>query len=150
MNSPQKLMLVEQDIQTARTLRDALKTGFSEVQVAFDGATAARELAARQADFIVVDKDTVPRIDYADLFRELRPAGSTPLLVLSSSRDVLERVRALDAGADDFLEKPIDTRDDFQNPRHLAPHADAAAHRCEAVAPEICGISAAYHQPFQL
>lgn len=111
MNSPQKLMLVEQDIQTARTLRDALKTDFSEVQVAFDGATAARELAARQADFIVVDKDTVPRIDYADLFRELRPAGSTPLLVLSSSRDVLERVRALDAGADDFLEKPVDTRE---------------------------------------
>ena len=59
----------------------------------------------------MVDKDTVPRIDYVDLFRELRPAGSTPLLVLSGSRDVLERVRALDAGADDFLEKPVDTRE---------------------------------------
>lgn len=111
MNSPQKLMLVEQDIQTARTLRDALKTGFSEVQVAFDGATAARELAIRPADFIILDKDTVPRIDYADVFRELRPKGSTPILVLSGSRDVPEKIRALDAGADDFLEKPPDTRE---------------------------------------
>lgn len=111
MNNPQKIMLVEHDIQTARTLRDALKTRFSEVHVAFDGVTAARELAARQADFIVLDKDTLPRIDYVDLFRELRPKGNTPVLILSGSRDVPEKIRALDAGADDFLEKPVDTRE---------------------------------------
>lgn len=111
MNNPQRILLVEHDVQTARTLRDALKKRFPEVQVAFDGATAARELIIQPVDFIVLDKDTVPRIDYVDLLRELRPKGCTPVLILSGSRDAEEKICALNAGADDFLEKPPDTRE---------------------------------------
>lgn len=111
MNTPQKIMLVENDIHIARTLRDSLKTKFSEVQVIFDGASAAKELSLHPADFILLDKNTLPRIEYADLFREIRKRSAAPVLVFSGSKDISEKIRALDAGADDFMERPPESRE---------------------------------------
>lgn len=56
---------------------------------------------------MVVDVD-VPRLDGYELLRRIRELGDTPVIMLAASPESAEIVRALRAGADDFLVKPID------------------------------------------
>lgn len=108
MNVPQKIMLVENDVQTARTLRDALKTVFPQIQVMFDGAAASKSLLSEEFDVMLLDRNALSGTDCAQLCREIRKASAVPVLVFSGRTDALEKARILDAGADDYMEKPLD------------------------------------------
>lgn len=80
------------------------------VEAAFDGITGLEKAQSSPPDLILLDLN-LPRMDGFEVARRLKQADPTkmvPIVVISSFSEVENRVRALEAGADDFLSKPID------------------------------------------
>src|SRR3954449_1585945 len=80
--------------------------GYEVIQAA-DGAEALGSVAGSAPDAIVLDL-MMPRVDGLEVCRQLRSEGDRlPILVLTARDSVTDRVRGLDAGADDYLVKPF-------------------------------------------
>jgi len=90
----------------SRVLRDA---GF-DVDAASTAAEALDRAALRVPDAVIVEL-TLPDGDGVDVCRRLRDWSAMPLIVVSATDDEDEKVRALDAGADDFVVKPFAPRE---------------------------------------
>lgn len=103
-----RLLLVEDD----PVLGDGLKTGLSQagftVDWAQDGAAADAALDCEQFALAILDLG-LPRLEGLEVLRRLRRRGQTlPVLILTARDSTGEKVAGLDAGADDYLIKPID------------------------------------------
>lgn len=78
-----------------------------EVVTAYDGDTALRRCADEHPDLVILDRQ-MPRLTGDQVVERLRALGSsTPVLMLTGERGSDERAKLLDAGADDYLEKPF-------------------------------------------
>jgi two-component system response regulator MprA len=101
-------ILVVDDEPAVRDAVDrALRLDGHEVALAPDGRAALDAVAAAAPDALVLDL-LLPRLDGLEVCRRLRAAGDrTPVLVLTARDAVADRVRGLDAGADDYLVKPF-------------------------------------------
>ncbi|MDB5448385.1 MAG: DNA-binding response regulator [Phenylobacterium sp.] len=102
-----KLLLVEDDEETAAYLR----RGLSEAGHTVDRAAAGRDgllLAAGETyDVIVLDR-MLPQLDGLAILRTIRAAGvKTPVLLLTALGGIDDRVEGLEAGGDDYLVKPF-------------------------------------------
>ena len=106
-NSPAPVaLLVEDEPHIRRFVRSALEGEGCQV---WETSTLARgliEAASRQPDLVILDLG-LPDGDGVDLVRELRGWTGIPVLILSDRSDEANKVRALDAGADDYLTKPF-------------------------------------------
>lgn len=103
-----RLLLVEDD----PLLGDGLKTGLSQGGFAADwvrnGADALAALETAEYDAVVLDLG-LPGVPGLEVLARTRRGGArTPVLVLTARDTVADRVRGLDAGADDYLVKPFD------------------------------------------
>lgn len=103
-----QLLLVEDD----PTLGDGLYTGLAQAGFAVewvrDGTLAEQRLAAQHFALVVLDLG-LPGLPGDELLRRLRALGNAvPVLILTARDATAEKIRALDAGADDYLVKPID------------------------------------------
>ncbi|MER5933636.1 response regulator [Streptomyces sp. NPDC002054] len=101
-----KVLVVEDDVQLVRALRINLEARKFEVETASDGKNALELAAARKPDVIVLDLG-LPDIDGIDVIKEVRKTSGVPILVLSARHMSEEKIRALDAGADDYMTKPF-------------------------------------------
>lgn len=100
-------ILVVDDDRKIVTLIDAyLKREGWTVEAAHDGLEAVRLLRSRDYDAVVLDV-MLPRIDGVGVAQEVHRTSSVPVLMLSALGSVPDRVRGLDAGADDYLPKPF-------------------------------------------
>jgi two-component system, OmpR family, response regulator MprA len=101
------LLVAEDDRQVREALERILRfEGYSVVSVA-DGAAALEAIDAVHPDAIVLDV-TMPFVDGLSVCRRLRARNDrTPVLMLTARSDVRDRVSGLDAGADDYLQKPF-------------------------------------------
>ena len=101
-----RILVVDDDERIAASVRRALTYEGYDVDVAHDGEDALR--AARQIgpDLVVLDV-MLPGIDGVEVCRKLREAGDVLVLMLTARDAVPDRVRGLDAGADDYLVKPF-------------------------------------------
>lgn len=77
------------------------------VTIAGDGAAALRCFTAEGADLVVLDV-AMPPPDGFEVCRRIRAASPVPILMLTVRGDTLDKVRALDLGADDYLTKPFE------------------------------------------
>jgi two-component system KDP operon response regulator KdpE len=102
-----RVLVVDDDPQLARALRITLRAAGHEVVVAPDGRAALREAASAHPDVVVLDLG-LPDLDGTEVLAGLRPWFAGPVLVLSARADSTDKVRALDAGADDYVTKPFD------------------------------------------
>ncbi len=103
-----RLMLVEDDRETADMLVELFTAEDYLVDVAHDGHRGLHLGLSRQHQVMVIDR-MLPGIDGLSLVRRLRRAGvATRVLVLSALGQLDERVEGLDAGADDYLVKPFE------------------------------------------
>jgi two-component system OmpR family response regulator len=102
-----RVLVVEDEPDLAATLRKTLaESGFS-VDVAADGGEALWQTEATDYDSIVLDL-MIPVVDGWEVVRRLRARGNrSPVLVLTARDATTDKVRALDAGADDYLTKPF-------------------------------------------
>ncbi|QNP48504.1 response regulator [Diaphorobacter aerolatus] len=103
-----QLLLVEDDTTMRTTLQRSLARRGFQVTAVSDGLVALAEMSARAHDAVVLDL-TLPGLDGLDVLRQARTRGlRTPVLVLTARGTVGDRVRGLNAGADDYLPKPFD------------------------------------------
>lgn len=103
-----RLLLVDDDPGITGGLAPVLERDGFDVVVAEDGPEALLAVAAGGVDVIVLDV-MMPTLDGRETLRRLRRAGHTvPVVLLTSVGEAAERARALDEGADDYLNKPFD------------------------------------------
>jgi two-component system, OmpR family, response regulator len=102
-----RVLVVEDDLPMAAAIRRALRA----VNVIADVATTSHESCAMLADTpydVVVLDAMLPDADGFTTCRELRRAGDwTPIIMVTARAAVDDRIRGLDAGADDYLTKPF-------------------------------------------
>jgi two-component system OmpR family response regulator len=106
-----RVLVIEDDAETAEQLVDCLETSGYEVDLASDGEAGLRRALA--GDYVVMTVDRMlPRIDGIEVIRRLREEGIvTPALILSALGEIDDRVRGLRAGGDDYLVKPFAFRE---------------------------------------
>jgi DNA-binding response OmpR family regulator len=102
-----KLLLVEDNRQLADQLADALTDQNYVVDVARDGEEGWDLMTYGQYDLVMLDV-TLPKLDGVSLCRKIRAKGyQTPVLMLTARSSSSDKVTGLDAGADDYLAKPV-------------------------------------------
>src|SRR5229473_5486755 len=100
------ILVVEDDARLAATLERVLVAEGHEVARAGDGMQALRRAKERPPDLVILDV-LLPGLDGIGVCRRLRSTGQFPILMLTALDGTEDRVRGLDAGADDYLVKPF-------------------------------------------
>ncbi len=104
------LLVVDDDMAIRRAVTTELAAaGFATVEAA-DGEEGLERFREVEPDLVLTDL-AMPRRDGLSLVRELRRSSGTPIVVLSVRGEEEDKVRALDAGADDYLTKPFSMRE---------------------------------------
>ena len=106
MNGP-LILVVDDEPQIHRFLKPVLEAAGFSVARADSGAMALREAASRPPALILLDLG-LPDGDGLEYLRRLRGFCACPVIVLSARERTMDKIRALDAGADDYVEKPFD------------------------------------------
>jgi two-component system KDP operon response regulator KdpE len=101
-----RVLVVDDEPQILRALQTNLRGAGYEVEAAATVEAALSAAAMRPPDAVILDL-VLPDGRGTDVCRELRGWSSAPILVLSVVGDEAEKVAALDAGADDYVEKPF-------------------------------------------
>lgn len=101
----QRVLLVEDDERLGRQVVDCLRRGGFEPTWVQDGAEAMA-LSPEPFALLVLDL-MLPGAHGLDVLKHLRRDSDVPVLVLSARNDTLDKVRALELGADDYLTKPF-------------------------------------------
>ncbi len=117
-----RILLIEDESDLLASLVRALREEGYAVDTAADGEEGlykAREVAY---DAIVLDV-MLPRLDGWEVLERLRPSRKTPVLMLTARDTTKDRVRGLDAGADDYLVKPFDLEELFARLRAIIRRA---------------------------
>jgi two-component system, OmpR family, response regulator MtrA len=103
------VLLIEDD----PAVREGLELGLThlghQVLLAVDGESGLVKAAARRPQVIVLDL-MLPGIDGFEVCRRLRASGTTPIIMLTARSDDLDVVAGLEAGADDYIAKPVQPR----------------------------------------
>ncbi|MCK8463405.1 response regulator [Aliiroseovarius sp. S1339] len=135
------LLIVDDDERIRRLLQKYLiRQGFW-VSAARDAAHARRLLEGLDFDMIVMDV-MMPGEDGISLTRSLRETLATPILLLTAKGDTEDRIKGLEAGADDYLAKPFE-------PKELLLRINAILRRMptttEEVAPKVLNLGEKYY-----
>ena len=110
MSAPRRVLVVDDELQILRALKVILReAGFEPVAVA-TAEEALDAAATRPPDAAIVDL-VLPDGDGVEVCRSLRQWSEMPILVLSAVGDEEQKVRALEAGADDYVTKPFGARE---------------------------------------
>ena len=104
-NSP-RVLVVDDEQQILRALRTSLRGAGYEVDTAETAEAALAAAAMRPPDAVILDL-VLPDGTGIDVCRELRGWSSAPVILLSAVGEEREKVAALDAGADDYVTKPV-------------------------------------------
>jgi DNA-binding response OmpR family regulator len=102
-----KILLVEDDVTQLQPLRGSLSKVGHIVDGVEDGEIAQWLMTQRDYDLLILDW-MLPKISGISLCQQYRQAGKTsPVLILTAKDAILDKVSALDVGADDYLVKPF-------------------------------------------
>jgi DNA-binding response OmpR family regulator len=103
------VLLIEDD----PAVREGLELGLThlghQVLLAFDGESGLVAAETQRPQVVVLDL-MLPGIDGFEVCRRLRAAGGTPIIMLTARSDDLDVVAGLEAGADDYIAKPVQPR----------------------------------------
>ncbi len=103
---PEHILVIEDDPQIADLLRRGLIYEGYSVEVAGDGLDALTAARDRPPDLVLLDL-MLPGMDGLTVCKRLRAANDVPILILTARDAVPDRVKGLDAGADDYVVKPF-------------------------------------------
>jgi two-component system, OmpR family, KDP operon response regulator KdpE len=100
------VLVVDDEPQIVRALRINLRVRQYEVYVAATGTEALRQASRHPPDLVILDLG-LPDLDGVEVIHGLRGWTVAPIIVLSGRADAIDKVEALDAGADDYVTKPF-------------------------------------------
>jgi two-component system KDP operon response regulator KdpE len=101
-----KILVIEDETSLIRVLEPTLAATGATVRIAQSGAKGLEHLGAAAFDIVLCDLG-LPDIDGEDLIKAIRRDTDVPIIVLSARGAEDDRIKALDAGADDFVPKPF-------------------------------------------
>ena len=127
MANKQKILIVDDDENIAELISLYMTKECFETKIVYDGESALREFETFSPDLILLDL-MLPGIDGYQVCREVRQKSQTPIIMLSAKGEVFDKVLGLELGADDYLEKPFDTKE-------LVARVKAVLRRFTAAAP---------------
>ena len=122
-----RLFVVDDEPQIRRALRAGLRANGFKVEIAANGEPALDAIALHPPGVVILDLG-LPDLDGVEVIRHLREWSSVPIIVLSVRNAELEKVHALDAGADDYLTKPFGMDGLVARVRVLLRHASSQPH----------------------
>jgi two-component system, OmpR family, copper resistance phosphate regulon response regulator CusR len=103
-----RLLVVEDEIKTANTLKQGLEEKGYDVQVAHDGESALSLARSIPFDLVIMDV-IIPRMNGLELCRRLRQEKEqTPVIMLTALGLTSDKIRGFDSGSDDYIVKPFD------------------------------------------
>ena len=100
------LLFIEDDDQIRLALTMALEDEGYRVREAPDGASGLAAFAEREADLVLLDL-RLPDMSGFDVCRALRAASIVPIIIITAQTDTYDMVAGLEAGADDYITKPV-------------------------------------------
>jgi two-component system KDP operon response regulator KdpE len=106
MSDHKRILVVDDEPQITRVLRTSLSSHGYDIRVANDGETALEIMKDWTPDLVITDL-AMPNMDGLELCRRLRTKSQIPIIVLSVRGEERSKVKALDAGADDYVTKPF-------------------------------------------
>lgn len=124
----QRILVCDDEMQIRRALRVILKDAGFEVVETADAAEALDAASVKPPDAAIIDL-ILPDGDGVEVCRSIRSWSEMPILVLSAVGEEEQKVRALEAGADDYVTKPF-------GPRELIARLKAALRRAGDAADE--------------
>ena len=102
-----RLLVVEDEKDLCDTIAKVLYDSGYEVDTCYDGEEALDYILTEEYDLIVLDLN-LPGMDGMDILKELRQKNEeTKVLILSARSQIVDKVEGLDAGANDYMEKPF-------------------------------------------
>jgi two-component system, OmpR family, KDP operon response regulator KdpE len=106
MSGKTRALVVDDEDAILRFLKPALEANGYDFLTAGTAAEAMKHIAAQAPDIVVLDLG-LPDADGKDVIRRVREWSDVPIIVLSARDREIEKIEALDLGADDFVNKPF-------------------------------------------
>ena len=105
-----KVLMIEDDAELAEILTEYLEQFDIKIKNVEDPYLGLAHLENENFDLIILDL-TLPGIDGLDVCKEIRKESSVPIIISSARHDIMDKVTALENGADDYLPKPYNPRE---------------------------------------
>ena len=104
-----KLLLIDDDAEIRASVRLGFELQWSDVEVleAATGLDGARLVEEERPDLVLLDVG-LPDLDGYAVLREIRAFSAVPVIMLTARDEPIDKVRGLEAGADDYVGKPFD------------------------------------------
>ncbi len=118
---PARILVVDDSPTSVKVPEAKLTSEYYDVLTATDGSTALDIVHEQDPDLVLLDV-MMPAMDGVEVCRRIKENPETthiPVVMVSALKDVVDRVRCLDAGADDFLTKPVNDITLFARVRSL-------------------------------
>ncbi len=128
MVSKQKILIVDDDNNIAELISLYLIKECFETRICNDGETAINTFDSFAPNLVLLDL-MLPGIDGYQVCREIRTRSQVPIIMLSAKGEVFDKVLGLEMGADDYMEKPFDSKE-------LVARVKAVLRRYKPQAPE--------------
>jgi len=110
MSTKQKILIVDDDENIADLISLYLVKEFYDTKIVYDGEEALNVFDIYEPDLIILDL-MLPGIDGYEVCRRIRTKNETPIIMLSAKGEIFDKVLGLELGADDYMEKPFDSKE---------------------------------------
>jgi DNA-binding response OmpR family regulator len=110
MANKQKILIVDDDNNIAELISLYMTKECYETMIVNDGESVMPVMESYEPNLILLDL-MLPGIDGYQVCREVRAKYSTPIIMLSAKGEVFDKVLGLELGADDYIEKPFDSKE---------------------------------------
>lgn len=105
-NGKPEILVVEDDTPIRNLITTTLETQDYKYETAADGKQALLSAVSHKSDIILLDLG-LPDMDGIEVIKKIRSWSVAPIIVISARSEDYDKIRALDAGADDYLTKPF-------------------------------------------
>jgi two-component system alkaline phosphatase synthesis response regulator PhoP len=126
------VLVVDDEPEIVRILRDYLERAGFAVLTAADGATAVTAARRERPDLVILDL-TMPALDGLDVARALRRDDELPIIMLTARTEESDRVAGLELGADDYVTKPFSPREVVARVRAVLRRTDTRSQASDVV-----------------
>ena len=117
-----RILIVEDDDDSASIEKDYLEVSGYEVHVEEDGAKGLSEALTGIYDLFLLDV-MLPNMDGFEICRQIREKKAVPILMVSAKKDDIDKIRGLGLGADDYITKPFGTSEMLARIRAAIRHS---------------------------